>query len=95
MPKRSPKEINEEVLKKIREGQKVTDVSKAYGINESLHLGVLHTSYIPVATLIPSLQISQLCRSVISTMDFFIEAPLPPLYSHLLETIVEFIHITS
>ena len=34
MPERYPKEIKEEVLKKIQEGQKVTDVAKAYWIND-------------------------------------------------------------
>ena len=34
MAKRYPKETKEEVLKKIREGQKVTDVAKAYGISD-------------------------------------------------------------
>jgi transposase-like protein len=34
MAKRYPKETKEEVLKKIREGQRVSDVAKAYGIND-------------------------------------------------------------
>ena len=32
--KRYPREIKEEVLKKIREGQRVSEVAKAHGINE-------------------------------------------------------------
>ncbi len=34
MAKRYPREIKEEVLKKIREGQRVSEVAKAHGINE-------------------------------------------------------------
>jgi transposase-like protein len=34
MAKRYPKETKEEVLKKIREGQRVSEVAKAYGIND-------------------------------------------------------------
>jgi transposase-like protein len=34
MAKRYPKEIKEEVLKKIREGQRVSEVAKAHGIND-------------------------------------------------------------
>lgn len=34
MAKRYPKEIREEVLKKVRGGQKVSEVSKVHGINE-------------------------------------------------------------
>lgn len=34
MAKRNPKETKEEVLKKIREGQRVSEVAKAYGIND-------------------------------------------------------------
>ena len=35
MAKRYPREIKEEVLKKIREGQRVSEVAKAHGINET------------------------------------------------------------
>ena len=34
MAKRYPKETKEEVLKKIRESQKVADVAKAFGISD-------------------------------------------------------------
>lgn len=34
MAKRYPKETKEEVLTKIREGQRVSEVAKAYGIND-------------------------------------------------------------
>ena len=34
MGKRYAKEVKEEVLRKIREGQRVSDVAKAYGIND-------------------------------------------------------------
>lgn len=34
MPKRYPKETRDEVLKKIRGGQKVSEVAKVHGINE-------------------------------------------------------------
>jgi len=34
MAKRYPKETNEEVLRKIREGQRVSEVARAYGIND-------------------------------------------------------------
>lgn len=34
MAKRYPLEVREEVLKKIRGGQKVSEVSKSHGINE-------------------------------------------------------------
>ena len=34
MGKRYPQELKEEVLKKVRGGQKVSEVSRAHGINE-------------------------------------------------------------
>jgi len=34
MGKRYAKEVKEEVLRKIREGQRVSEVAKAYGIND-------------------------------------------------------------
>ena len=34
MAKRYPQELKEEVLKKVRGGQKVSEVSRAHGINE-------------------------------------------------------------
>lgn len=34
MAKRYPQEVREEVLKKIRNGQKVSDVAKLHGIND-------------------------------------------------------------
>jgi transposase-like protein len=34
MAKRYPRETKEDVLKKIREGQRVSEVAKAHGINE-------------------------------------------------------------
>jgi len=34
MAKRYPKETKDEVLEKIREGQRVSEVAKAYGIND-------------------------------------------------------------
>ncbi len=60
MPKRYPKETKEEVLKKIREGQKVSDVAKAYGINDMTIRTWLEQDTEP--TVAETLEISRLRR---------------------------------
>jgi transposase-like protein len=60
MGKRYPREIREEVLGKIRGGQRVSEVSKAYGINDMTIRSWLERD--TTATAAETLEVSRLRR---------------------------------
>ena len=60
MGKRYAKEVKEEVLRKIREGQRVSEVARSYGINEMTIRSWLERD--PGLTAAEALEISRLKR---------------------------------